>query len=90
MMQLEQKIRKRVRNLSAFTNTDYAGNYIYENNELQFFNHPEGYATPNNLGKFDYIYQYKDHLGNVRLSYTKNPNSNQETIFTDGFESMST
>ena len=84
------KIRKRVRNLSAFTNTDYAGNYIYENNELQFFNHPEGYATPNNLGKFDYIYQYKDHLGNVRLSYTKNPNSNQETIFTDGFESMST
>ena len=70
--------------------TEYAGNYIYENNELQFFNHSEGYATPNNLGKFDYIYQYKDHLGNVRLSYTKNPNSNQETIFTDGFESMST
>ncbi len=70
--------------------TDYAGNYIYENNELQFFNHPEGYATPNNVGKFDYIYQYKDHLGNVRLSYTKNPNSNKETIFTDGFESMST
>ena len=70
--------------------TEYAGNYIYENNELQFFNHSEGYATPNNLGKFDYIYQYKDHLGNVRLSYTKNPNSNKETIFTDGFESMST
>ena len=70
--------------------TEYAGNYIYENNELQFFNHSEGYATPNNVGKFDYIYQYKDHLGNVRLSYTKNPNSNKETIFTDGFESMST
>ena len=70
--------------------TEYAGNYIYENNELQFFNHTEGYATPNNLGKFDYIYQYKDHLGNVRLSYTKNPNSKKTTVFTDGFESMST
>jgi RHS repeat-associated protein len=78
------KIRKRVENLSAFTNTDYAGNYIYENNELQFFNHSEGYATPNNLGKFDYIYQYKDHLGNVRLSYTKNHDIDiPETIFTD-------
>jgi len=70
--------------------TEYAGNYIYENNKLQFFNHTEGYATPNNLGKFDYIYQYKDHLGNVRLSYTKNPNSKKTTVFTDGFESMST
>ena len=70
--------------------TEYAGNYIYENNKLQFFNHTEGYATPNNLGKFDYIYQYKDHLGNVRLSYTKNPNSKKTTVFTDNFESMST
>ncbi|CAL2091059.1 conserved exported protein of unknown function [Tenacibaculum sp. 190524A02b] len=52
--------------------TDYAGNYIYENNKLQFFNHPEGYVTKDNTGKFNYVYQYKDHLGNVRLSYTDN------------------
>jgi RHS repeat-associated protein len=38
--------------------------------ELQFISHPEGYAQPNTLGTFDYIYQYKDHLGNVRLSYS--------------------
>ncbi|NNC71035.1 MAG: hypothetical protein HKN90_09465, partial [Flavobacteriaceae bacterium] len=50
------------------TNTDYAGNYVYENNNLQFFNHSEGYITPNG-SSFKYIYQYKDHLGNVRLSY---------------------
>jgi RHS repeat-associated protein len=37
--------------------------------ELQFISHPEGYAQPNTLGTFDYIYQYKDHLGNIRLSY---------------------
>jgi RHS repeat-associated protein len=42
--------------------------------ELQFINHPEGYAQPNTLGTFDYIYQYKDHLGNIRLSYKNNGN----------------
>gem|GEM_PF-2613361 len=49
---------------------DYAGNYVYENDVLQFFNHPEGYVSPDNSGGFDYVYQYKDHLGNIRLSYT--------------------
>ena len=52
--------------------TQYTRGYIYENNTLQFFNHPEGYVKPDNTGKFDYVYQYKDHLGNVRLSYTDN------------------
>ncbi|MCD8413257.1 DUF6443 domain-containing protein [Tenacibaculum finnmarkense] len=47
--------------------------------KLEFFNHPEGYVSPldaNDLSKgFKYIYQYKDHLGNVRLSYTDNDNN---------------
>ena len=51
------------------TATDYAGNYIYENGLLKFFSHPEGYVEPNGSG-FSYVYQYKDHLGNVRLSYS--------------------
>uniref|UniRef100_UPI0033055DD0 DUF6443 domain-containing protein n=1 Tax=uncultured Croceitalea sp. TaxID=1798908 RepID=UPI0033055DD0 len=50
--------------------TEYAGNYIYENGNLQFFSHAEGYVDVE--GGYDYIYQYKDHLGNVRLSYTDN------------------
>ena len=57
------------------TNTDYAGNYMYESGELQFFNHIEGYvkADVTSSGvEMDYVYQYKDHLGNVRLSYTDN------------------
>ncbi len=58
--------------------TEYAGNHIYENGKLQFLNHPEGYVQPNNPDKlgqgFSYVYQYKDHLGNVRLSYTDNNN----------------
>ncbi len=34
-----------------------------------FFNHPEGYVEPDG-SNWDYIYQYKDHLGNIRLSYS--------------------
>src|SRR5690606_29716804 len=64
------------------TTTYYAGNYMYEETPsgvaLNFFNHPEGYVEPETLGFstpsnpiFNYIYQYKDHLGNIRLSYNK-------------------
>ncbi|MFD0963831.1 DUF6443 domain-containing protein [Pseudofulvibacter geojedonensis] len=63
--------------LSSGTSTFYAGNYIYKqgpgqsNAGLEFFNHPEGYVEPtqNTERPFQYIYQYKDHLGNIRLSY---------------------
>ena len=59
--------------------TQYAGNYIYVEDEisakLQFFNHTEGYVKVDDTGEFHYIYQYKDHLGNVRLSYTDNDNN---------------
>jgi len=48
--------------------TDYAGGFQYENNTLKFFTQPEGFVEYNS-GNFNYIYQYKDHLGNVRLSY---------------------
>jgi RHS repeat-associated protein len=64
------KLRKTVNGI----NTDYAGNYIYESNQLQFFNTPEGYAEPIDVANYNagfrYTYQYKDHLGNIRLSYT--------------------
>ncbi len=64
-------------------NTDYAGNYIYESNQLQFLNTPEGYAEPidvtNYNAGFRYTYQYKDHLGNIRLSY-KDLNQNTGAI----------
>lgn len=29
---------------------------------MQFAFTPEGYATPNGSGGYDYVYQYKDHL----------------------------
>ncbi|WP_282160880.1 DUF6443 domain-containing protein [Ulvibacterium marinum] len=49
---------------------DYAGGYVYNNDVLQFFPHPEGHVTPDGSGGYDYVYNYSDHLGNIRLSYT--------------------
>ena len=36
---------------------------------MRFMHHAEGYAGPNGEGGYDYVYQYRDHLGNNRLSY---------------------
>ncbi|GAA4276091.1 DUF6443 domain-containing protein [Aquimarina mytili] len=64
-----------VKQLKAVGNiyTNYAGNFIYENGKLQFFNHPEGYIEPTitstGVEKYEYTYQYRDHLDNIRLSY---------------------
>ncbi|WP_243765890.1 RHS repeat domain-containing protein [Polaribacter cellanae] len=56
------------------TETKYAGNYIYENDVLKFSNHSEGYIEPKSEGDitqgFKYVYQYKDQVNNVRLSYS--------------------
>ena len=60
--------------------TNYDGNYIYKNGELQFFNHAQGYVEPNANGGFDYIYQYKDHQDNIRLSYADNDNDGKIDI----------
>ena len=62
------KLKKVVTDASSLITTEYAGNYVYEGGALQFFNTAEGYVEPKGLG-WEYVYQYKDHLGNVRLSY---------------------
>ncbi len=54
--------------VSTGATTEYAGNYVYENGQLQFFNTAEGYVEPSG-STYSYVYQYKDHLGNIRLSY---------------------
>jgi RHS repeat-associated protein len=48
--------------------TDYLDGFQYENNILQFIPTVEGYFD---FTKNSYIYNYVDHLGNVRLSYYK-------------------
>lgn len=53
----------------ALVTTDYVNGFQYENNVLQFFPHAEGYVKRNANNTYLYAYQYKDHLGNIRLSY---------------------
>src|SRR5690606_9881628 len=53
------------------TRTDYQSGFHYENEVLKFFATAEGYAGFSTRG-FYYVYNYTDHLGNIRLSYTKN------------------
>ncbi len=69
------KLKKLTAKGNDVTITEYAGNYIYENGDLKFFGHTEGYVEPNSSNSFDYVYHHKDHLGNIRLSYSdKNKN----------------
>ncbi len=62
------KIRKITNDNGNVTTTDYAGNFVYENNALKQITQPEGYIEPNG-SNYLYVYQYKDHLNNVRLTY---------------------
>jgi RHS repeat-associated protein len=63
------KIRKIVSTNSEII-TDYmAGGFQYLETKLKYFPHPEGYVTIVD-DKFHYVYNYTDHLGNVRLSYS--------------------
>ncbi|EDP96618.1 DUF6443 domain-containing protein [Kordia algicida OT-1] len=78
---LGEKLEKEIRNNTSSTSqqTFYAGNYIYKDTtpeSLIFFNTEEGYVEPKFnttdptlLESFHYTFQYKDHLGNIRLSY---------------------
>ena len=53
---------------------------------MQYFPTSEGYVNfvidpvIEDKGKYSYVYNYTDHLGNIRLSYAKNPVGNVITI----------
>ncbi|SKC85116.1 RHS repeat-associated core domain-containing protein [Ohtaekwangia koreensis] len=63
--------------------TDYAGEYFYENDTLKFINHDEGRIVMTGASP-EYQYHLKDHLGNVRVTFTTkvevdNPVATMET-----------
>jgi RHS repeat-associated protein len=69
-----QKVQKVVTENTTVTTTDYLGGYQYKNTVLQYFPTTEGYVknTPvSGANTYSYVYNYTDHLGNTRLSYTK-------------------
>ncbi|PCH75101.1 MAG: type IV secretion protein Rhs [Flavobacteriaceae bacterium] len=56
------------------TTTDYAGNYVYENNILKQFNQPEGYVEPKGSG-WQYVYRLTDIWGNTRITFADDDNN---------------
>ena len=79
----------KLRKVVSGVTTDYAGNYMYNNNALQFFNHAEGYFNVTSTSGSivgNYVYQYKDHLGNVRISYSDADNNGSISAATEIIE----
>jgi RHS repeat-associated protein len=72
---LEKRVTEIIGGSPVLTITQYHGKLVYQKTSadqyarLQFSPHDEGYAIKNDQGNLDYVYQYKDHLGNVRVSY---------------------
>ncbi|WMW76928.1 DUF6443 domain-containing protein [Flavobacterium sp. 20NA77.7] len=78
---LGQKLQKKVVNATTNDVTDYVNGYQYLNTKLEFFVHAEGYVkytppTGRGLGIYSYVFNYTDHLGNIRVSYGKDPATN--------------
>jgi RHS repeat-associated protein len=65
---------------SQITNTHYSGGFQYTEDHLDFFPHAEGYVNVIDYSAFHYVYTYKDHLGNIRLKYTLDPDTNETAI----------
>jgi RHS repeat-associated protein len=74
-----QKLGKVVTELvvaqTVVVKTDYLSGFQYVNDVMQFFPHAEGYVKVTGTS-YDYVYNYTDHLGNIRLSYSKDPATN--------------
>ncbi|MDY0089013.1 MAG: RHS repeat-associated core domain-containing protein, partial [Flavobacteriaceae bacterium] len=74
-----KKMEKFVKQGTTETTTKYLEGFQYVNNVLTFFPHAEGYVSKNG-SNFNYVYHYTDHLGNIRLSYSKHLTTGVPTI----------
>ncbi|MFA7616847.1 MAG: type IV secretion protein Rhs, partial [Weeksellaceae bacterium] len=79
-----QKLTKTVRSNDSIKVVRYLDGFQYAGDILQFFPHAEGYVKATPVGNvspgspptgyaYNYVFNYTDHLGNIRLSYTKDP-----------------
>ncbi len=72
-----QKLKKTMTEGTNLQNTEYLDGFQYTQEALDFFPHQEGYVkvvSAQGVGgssSFNYVFTYTDHLGNIRLRYTK-------------------
>ncbi|WP_177733812.1 DUF6443 domain-containing protein [Flavobacterium inviolabile] len=69
---LGEKVQKRITEGGHTRVRDYRSGFHYEDNELKFFPHAEGYVNVSEGVAFNYVFNYTDHLGNIRLSWAYN------------------
>ncbi len=69
-----KKLRKIKTQSGVTTTTDYAKGFVYENNVLKQFNHPEGYVEPDGSG-YQYVYRLTDIWGNTRITFADDNNN---------------
>ncbi len=81
---LGTKLRKTVVENGTTIITDYAGGYTYKKGKLEYFNTGAGYAEPQSNGSYLYVYQIKDHLGNIRLNYADSDNDGKIDVIRNG------
>jgi len=63
------KLKKNVTISGAVTPTDYQQSFQYVNLKLSFFPHAEGYVKVTDEVYFNHVFNYTDHLGNIRASW---------------------
>jgi RHS repeat-associated protein len=90
------KLQKRVIRGTTTDYTDYDSGVVYTKAmvdgitsvpKFEFLSHPEGYVKKER-STYYYIYQYKDHLGNVRLSYQGTKSLSSSATFDTSFGSF--
>ncbi|MGV0830135.1 RHS repeat-associated core domain-containing protein [Empedobacter brevis] len=73
---------------SKTTTVEYLDGFQYQNTKLQFIPTAEGYVNVmgnivNQQRAYNYVYNYKDHLGNVRVSYAWDDKESKLKILED-------
>ena len=80
------KVEKKVKQGVNISKTEYIDGYQYQNEKLLFFPTAEGYVSYaqipelQQVNKLSYVYNFTDHLGNIRLSYTEDPQNDHQLI----------
>ena len=80
---LGQKLRKTITSNNLPSVVNYLDGFQYIGDNLQFFPTAEGYVRCTKVGSvphYNYVYQYKDHLGNIRMNFAVDPKSQQIKI----------
>ncbi|MBB6236396.1 RHS repeat-associated protein, partial [Pedobacter sp. AK013] len=72
-------VGEKLKKQNGSTITEYARGIQYSNGSIDFIQTEEGLARRNG-SSYSYEYNLGDHLGNVRTTFYKNPNTNQLEI----------